>query len=191
MSQHIRRAHTPTAPSSSTHLLCALRCSTRSLLRRQLHTAPSTASGWLAPARSPLFQTGRSAWHCSTHDGIWQLSHSLPIFVPSAAVLLCGPLSCCSSPARAVLSVQRCCPRSQHAPLPPPHLPASRSTELARVIILKCCPSMSTAAATTNSAPNALNQPAATPGHRLKMTSSAKGIDAQRKPGSPVDAAQR
>lgn len=50
---------------------------------------------------------------------------------------------------------------------------------------------MSTTAATPTSAPNALNPPAATPGPKLKMTSSAKGIDAQRKPGSPVDAAQR
>jgi hypothetical protein len=50
---------------------------------------------------------------------------------------------------------------------------------------------MSTTAATPTSASNALNPPAATPGPKLKMTSSAKGIDAQRKPGSPVDAAQR
>ncbi|KAF2622234.1 hypothetical protein BU25DRAFT_452165 [Macroventuria anomochaeta] len=50
---------------------------------------------------------------------------------------------------------------------------------------------MSISAATPNSALHALNQPAATPGQKLKMTSSAKGIDAQRKPGSPIDAAQR
>ncbi|KAH6639856.1 hypothetical protein C7974DRAFT_389311 [Boeremia exigua] len=49
---------------------------------------------------------------------------------------------------------------------------------------------MSTAAATPPSAPNALT-PAATPGPHLKMSSSAKGIDAPRKPASPVDAAQR
>ncbi|UPX16779.1 poly(A)-binding protein binding protein [Ascochyta rabiei] len=50
---------------------------------------------------------------------------------------------------------------------------------------------MSTAASTLHSASNALSQPAATPGHKLKMASSAKAMDAHRKPGSPVDAAQR
>jgi hypothetical protein len=50
---------------------------------------------------------------------------------------------------------------------------------------------MSTTAATTHSASNALNPPAATPGQKSKMTSSAKGIEAQRKSGSPIDAAQR
>jgi hypothetical protein len=50
---------------------------------------------------------------------------------------------------------------------------------------------MSAAAATPTSPPNALNLPAATPGQKLNMTSSSKVIDAQRKPASPIDAAQR
>ncbi|KAF9693881.1 hypothetical protein EKO04_008543 [Ascochyta lentis] len=50
---------------------------------------------------------------------------------------------------------------------------------------------MPTAASPAHSASNALNPPAATPGHRSNMTPSAKGIDAQRKPGSPIDAVQR
>ncbi|KAL5120463.1 poly(A)-binding protein binding protein [Pleosporales sp. CAS-2024a] len=49
---------------------------------------------------------------------------------------------------------------------------------------------MSTAAA-ANSSSNALNPPASTPGRPLKMSTTAKGLDAQRKPGSPVDGGPR
>lgn len=49
---------------------------------------------------------------------------------------------------------------------------------------------MSAAAATPTPPSNALN-PSASSGRPLKMTTSAKGIDAQRKPGSPVDGGQR
>ncbi|CAO2658594.1 Nn.00g063170.m01.CDS01 [Neocucurbitaria sp. VM-36] len=50
---------------------------------------------------------------------------------------------------------------------------------------------MSAAAATTNHSSNALNSSASNPGRQLKMSTTAKAIDAQRKPGSPVDAGQR
>lgn len=50
--------------------------------------------------------------------------------------------------------------------------------------------SMSTAA-TANSSSNALNPAASTPGRQPKMSTTAKVLDAQRKPGSPVDAGQR
>ncbi|KAK1908390.1 hypothetical protein P3342_009239 [Pyrenophora teres f. teres] len=49
---------------------------------------------------------------------------------------------------------------------------------------------MSTAAATPNSSSNALNQ-ASNSARQLKMSTAAKGIDAQRKPGSPIDGGQR
>ncbi|KAA8619566.1 PBP1 Protein interacting with poly(A)-binding protein [Pyrenophora tritici-repentis] len=49
---------------------------------------------------------------------------------------------------------------------------------------------MSTAAATPNSSSNALNQ-ASNSGRQLKMSTAGKGIDAQRKPGSPIDGGQR
>lgn len=50
---------------------------------------------------------------------------------------------------------------------------------------------MSTAAATPNTSSNALN-PAANPARPLKMSTAAKGIDAQqRKPGSPIDGGQK
>jgi hypothetical protein len=45
---------------------------------------------------------------------------------------------------------------------------------------------MSTAAATPTASSNALN-PAANSARPLKMTTAAKAIDAQRKPGSPID----
>jgi hypothetical protein len=45
---------------------------------------------------------------------------------------------------------------------------------------------MSTAAAAPNTSSNALN-PASTSARQLKMSTAAKGIDAQRKPGSPID----
>ncbi|KAH4119711.1 hypothetical protein HBI40_052700 [Parastagonospora nodorum] len=49
---------------------------------------------------------------------------------------------------------------------------------------------MSTAA-TANSSSNALNPAASNPGRQLKMSTTGKGLDAQRKPGSPVDGGQR
>ncbi|KAF7678272.1 hypothetical protein GT037_003653 [Alternaria burnsii] len=45
---------------------------------------------------------------------------------------------------------------------------------------------MSAAAATPNTSSNALN-PASNSARQLKMSTAAKGIDAQRKPGSPID----
>ncbi|KAF1942358.1 hypothetical protein EJ02DRAFT_502904 [Clathrospora elynae] len=49
---------------------------------------------------------------------------------------------------------------------------------------------MSTTAATTTSPSNALNA-ASNSGRELKMSTSGKGIDAQRKPGSPIDGGLR
>jgi hypothetical protein len=49
---------------------------------------------------------------------------------------------------------------------------------------------MSTAAA-ANSSLNALNPAASPPGRQLKMSTTGKVLDAQRKPGSPVDGGQR
>lgn len=70
----------------------------------------------------------------------------------------------------------------------PPSQSQSRPTDFTRAFL---APSMSTAAATPNTASNALTPPAPNPGRQLKMSTAAKGIDAQRKPGSPVDGGQR
>lgn len=97
------------------------------------------------------------------------------------------------------LSVLRCShPPSWSSCLPPPIAPSPahrafphpHTNPRYRARPRPPRPSMSTAAATPNSSSNALNQ-ASNSGRQLKMSTAGKGIDPQRKPGSPIDGGQR
>ena len=142
---------------------------------------------------TPAVSSRRSAWHCTSHSTSLVIRSQPPIpHIPPPTGSLHFPVD--SAPV-AALSVPRCSYLRVGAPSTPPIAPSPTTTNRisdphngAHPRIFST--SMSAAAATTNNASNAVNA-ASNSGRQLKMSTSGKGIDAQRKPGSPIDGGQR